>query len=349
MIVSPSPDHLRRVLARWRLADAEVTELRAGLINLTLRVQAPREFYILQRLNPIFRPEIHHDIDAVTGHLARRGLRTPRLVPATDGRLWVEDGGVWRLQTGLRGETVHRVGSPGRAREAGRLLGRFHQALSDCEHCFRFTRQAHDLDRHLAGLRCALQTHRRHPLREAVAPLRDELLALAATLPPAGELPRRVVHGDPKISNILFAGGRALAWVDLDTLGRQELPIELGDALRSWCNRAGEDGDGQRLDLDLYEAALGGYATEAGTLLTGPERAGLVWGLLGVCVELASRFAADALNESYFGWSPQSHPSRGHHNLHRARGQLRLARSVRAQQGDAERRVQRLLGQGLCS
>ena len=49
---------------------------------------------------------------------------------------------------------------------------------------------------------------------------------------------------------------------------------------------------------------------------------------------LALRFAADALNESYFGWSQDVAPTRGEHNLLRAINQLSLARRVAVHRGD---------------
>jgi hypothetical protein len=58
-----------------------------------------------------------------------------------------------------------------------------------------------------------------------------------------------------------------------------------------------------------------------------------------VIVELAVRFGADALNESYFGWRPDKHESRSHHNELRARGQFSLARSFAAQKAEAEKIV----------
>ena len=48
-----------------------------------------------------------------------------------------------------------------------------------------------------------------------------------------------------------------------------------------------------------------------------------------VSLELASRFAADAILDSYFGWDATRFPSRRAHNLVRARGQFSLARCVR--------------------
>jgi hypothetical protein len=43
-----------------------------------------------------------------------------------------------------------------------------------------------------------------------------------------------------------------------------------------------------------------------------------------ISLELAGRFASDALDESYFGWNSQRYSGRGEHNLVRARGQLAL-------------------------
>lgn len=344
------PDLLREVLRHWGLEEAALTPLSDGLINLTLRVESSRGAFVLQRLHPIFRAELHLDIDAITGALAEAGLATPRLVRTRSGALWVEleepparpdeppGRGIWRLQTALPGRTVHRVERPALAAEAGALLGRFHRALESCEHQFRFTRQAHGLTRHRGALAATIAAHPDHRLAEAVRPLAEALFAFVDRRSDLGGLPLRVTHGDPKISNVLFHGpeDRALAWVDLDTLGRLTLPVELGDALRSWCNPQGEDGVEPRLDLGLLEAALSGYARETAGFLTAAERALIVEGVAVIAAELACRFAADALAESYFGWDASRHPGRGEHNLHRARAQLALAESVERQRREAE-------------
>ena len=49
---------------------------------------------------------------------------------------------------------------------------------------------------------------------------------------------------------------------------------------------------------------------------------------LTIALELAARFAADALQESYFGWNAARFGSVSEHNQVRAAGQLRLAESV---------------------
>lgn len=334
---------LARVLARYGLSPEGAARVTEGLIHLTFRVGAPPDGVLVQRVHPIFGPQVHLDIDAVTAHLAERGVATPRLVRTSQGELWVEDDGIWRVQTLLPGRTVERVSSPRVAAAAGRRLGAFHRALSDCDHVFVHRRRVHDVALHERALRSTLDEEAHHPLWPRVAPVAEALLTQVGALGARGGLPQRVLHGDPKISNLLFEGDEATAWVDLDTVGRLDLPTELGDAFRSWCNPVGEDGEAPGLDLVLLEAALRGYALGSDGLVTAPEREQIVEGLLGVCLELGMRFAADALAESYFGWDPERFDSAGEHNLHRARVQLGLARSVGAARIEAEDLVRRCL------
>ncbi len=139
-----------------------------------------------------------------------------------------------------------------------------------------------------------------------------------------------------KFNNILFAGRqppddtRAVCLIDLDTCGPQSLAYELGDAWRSWCNRAGEDDVDARLDLDVFRASLDGYLAGLGRPLAADERSGLLLGVEWISLELAARFAADALAESYFGWDATRFPGRGEHNLVRARGQWSLHQALLA-------------------
>jgi thiamine kinase-like enzyme len=140
----------------------------------------------------------------------------------------------------------------------------------------------------------------------------------------------RLCHGDLKLNNILFAGDappgsqQALCLIDLDTVGPMSLAYELGDAWRSWCNLSGEDDTAARIDMEVFRTSFAGYAAGIERALTEPERRALLGGVEWISLELASRFAADALLENYFGWDAKRFPSRGEHNLLRARGQLAL-------------------------
>jgi Ser/Thr protein kinase RdoA (MazF antagonist) len=269
----------------------------------------------------------------VTEHLVARGLVTPRLLLADDGRPWVDLGerGVWRVMTRVPGVSFDASRGPGQIRAAAGLLARFHGALQTLEHTFVAMRAGvHDTPAHLRHLERMLDEHVADPLHGEVASLAHAIFARVEALPPLTDLPARIVHGDPKLANVLFAGTegeaaeRAVAWIDLDTVGPMPLHLELGDAWRSWCNVAGEDDREARFDLDVFEASLVGYA-EACTLdLRGEEREALVHGLEWITLELSARFAADALARSYFGWDRSRFASAGEHNLVRARGQWSL-------------------------
>ncbi len=328
------------VLASWNLDGASVTPIEIGLINRTFRVDRGGERWILQCLNPLFDPKVHLDIEAITTHLASKGVPTPRLVRTRDGDLWLEREGVWRVLTFLDGRVVARVDSPAIARAAGGLVARFHGALSDLEHPFHFTRPGvHDMAAHRARLVAALGAHPGHPLFDAVAPVADDLLSATEGLSEFKSHPLRIAHGDLKISNVLLdpAGTEAIALIDLDTLARMPLAFEMGDAFRSWCNPGGEDQTDARFDGELFRAAVQGYGAGARGWITRDEGSVFVEATRVIALELSTRFCADALNERYFGWNAARYASRGEHNLVRARGQLALARSIEAQRADLER------------
>jgi Ser/Thr protein kinase RdoA (MazF antagonist) len=336
------------IRAGYRLDAAPVEPVHTGHINRTFRVRRGGETCVLQMLNPIFAPEVHKDIQAVTEWIAARGLPTPRLIPAPGGELWLLDrqGRTWRLLSFIAGRTFLFTDSAQRCREAGRLLGRFHRAVWDCPHRFVFTRLGiHDTPKHLDALREALRTHRTHRLYRPVSKLAEAILEAGTPLAgPGAELPARLVHGDPKISNFVFSdGGQAVALIDLDTLGRMPLSVELGDALRSWCAPQGEE-RGQGISIDFFEAGLRGWFEAIGPL-PGPEEVRAIPAAVArISIELAARFAADALNERYFAYDRERYAAAGEHNLARAESQWGQACSAMTLTARMTEVVEGLLG-----
>jgi hypothetical protein len=327
-----------------------------GLINQTFQVTEPgaggRRF-VLQRINPLFPASIHGNIRAVTAALTRAGLVTPALVETLEGRLCLElpgvgaadqgagawkasgDGepSVWRLMTYVDGVSFDVIAGGEQARAAGALIARFHAALDGLDHAFVGLRGGvHDTPMHLERLRRVIADGQKHRLHADVATLGEHIAEGALQLPPLPSLPPRVCHGDLKFNNVLFAGfapparDTTVCLIDLDTVGPLSLAFEWGDAWRSWCNRAGEDEPEARLDLEIFEASLDGYLTTLGPShgLGRAEREALLLGPEWISLELAARFAADALAESYFGWDPARFAGRGEHNLVRAHGQFSL-------------------------
>lgn len=328
---------IETVMAAWIWPPgARPVDVDKGLINQTSGVAVrDRVVAILQRLNTdIFGADLHRDIEVVTRHLQAKGLTTPRIVPTAAGPLWhtADDGSVWRVLTPVGDRTIHKIVETPDATEAAALVARFHAATADLDHTFHFSRPgAHDTNAHFDRLRTALMLHRSHRLYASVASLADGLLdAWDAWSGPTGEdLPTRIVHGDLKISNVRFSGSEATALIDLDTLANGTIDLELGDAMRSWCNPASENTAETRFDIGIFDAAMQGYSRVPG-VLTDAEWDAIVPGTERICIELAARFAWDALEESYFGFDP-AYGGHGEHSLLRARGQASLAASVREQ------------------
>ncbi len=336
------------VLAHYGLRPRHLEALTGGLINLSLKVGADNgNAYVLQRLHPVFDITVNENLELVARALHARGELTPRLIRTRGNDLAViHEGEVWRLLSHVPGASVAQLHDPAQARAAGELLGRFHATLAEWTVPLPHTRAGvHEPARHLALLVEALRTHPAHRLHAEVARLAEHLFKRIGQLPAWPTTPVRLVHGDPKISNLLFdADGRGLCMVDLDTLARGPLVPELGDAFRSWCNPGPEDARKAGFSLPLLDAALAGYAVQMREHLTLEERLSVVAGTETVYLELAARFAADALAEAYFGWAPERFASRGDHNLARARNQLAAAGALAGQASAAEALVARHLG-----
>ena len=342
-LVPPPP-----VLAAFDLERASLVRATSGLMNPTWYAHSRGgAALVLQRVNPIFSAEVNIDIAAVTEHLAKKGLLTPRLVPTRDGALWFEHEGVWRTLTRIDGVCHDALRRATQARAAGCIVAEFHRAVSDLDHRFRNRRLGvHDTAKHLHNLREALVEHRAHRHFAVIEPLAERVLEAAAALPPLPATPDRIVHGDPKISNLLFAHGRdrALCLIDLDTLAHMPVALELGDALRSWCNPATEDAASARFVRPFFDAAIEGYAESAQGFLARAEWSTIPLGALTITVELASRFCADALRESYFGWNRARYESASAHNQARVRGQLLLAEGIRDELDELEERTAKAFG-----
>ena len=123
------------VLAAFGLEPASLVRATSGLMNPTwFATSHDGAALVLQRVNPIFSAEVNVDIAAVTEHLGKKGLLTPRLVPTREGALWFEHDGIWRVLTRIDGVCHDALERPSQARAAGRIVADFHRAVSDLDH-----------------------------------------------------------------------------------------------------------------------------------------------------------------------------------------------------------------------
>lgn len=300
-----------------------------GLIHQTYRVRASRGSFVFQRLHPVLASDaIGKDFFVVTTYLNDKGFPAPKCVLSSRLKVLTKDGDghVWRVQTFLDGKTYTSVRDPKIAREAGAMFGLFHKTLAGLRYEFKSRKVLHETEKIFDAFTKVARRHWKSPLMADVAAdvafVSQEMNKVL--LPKT--LPLRAVHGDPKISNVLFdAAGKACGVVDLDTCNRRPLLVEAGDMFRSWCGLE-EDDPENVFRLEIFKAGWKGYAANA--TMTSRERRLVPLSVATITLELASRFLADYFDDSYFGWDSSRYESRRAHNLARARGQLALYRDI---------------------
>jgi Ser/Thr protein kinase RdoA (MazF antagonist) len=338
---------------------AGITRLKAGNVNdsFLVRLTGRDEKIILQRINDkVFQKPvlIMENLRTVADHVASRirqdrsmaGRRweVVRIFRSRDGRDYVVDAqhGCWRGIAFIAGAIGYeKVAGPEQAREAGRALGLFHRLVADLSpaslhdplpgfHSTPGYLQHYDAvvatvdQQYSAASRFCAEFIARQRHRAAV--LEDAACRKI--------LPLRIIHGDPKLSNILFdiVTNRAIAMIDLDTVKPGLIHYDIGDCLRSCCNPLGEEtGDIEQVyfDLDLARHILTGYLEEAGSMLTDGDIAYLYDAVYLLAFELGLRFFTDYLaGNVYFKIEHQEQ------NLSRALVQFALAASIEKQEED---------------
>lgn len=361
---------LRAVAASFAL-DGEIraiTPLGSGNVNDTFLVQTTERRYVLQRLNTeVFRqPELvmgnlqrlsahvqNRLAEARTDWLAGRRWELPQVVCSrADGQAWhcCTSGGFWRTLTHVGdARSVDVIETRSQARELGWGLGVFHQLISDLPvdnladtlEGFHITPRYLE-DYHRALVRTAVPNTALAQECVAFIRAREDFVSVLERAKARGDLPLRPIHGDPKINNMLIDAdsGAAVALIDLDTVKPGLLHYDIGDCLRSCCNRLGEeslDFEAVRFDLDLAAAILEGYLAVAGDLLSAKERDYIADAARLISFELGLRFFSDHLaGNRYFKADHLEH------NLHRAVVQFRLTASIEAQEHELRGLVARL-------
>ena len=308
--------------------------------------------YLHQRINRKVFADVDglmHNVERVTRHLEERGemasggFHVLRLVPTRAGESWLRHAsGCWRTYDFIENtESFDLCAGPQQAYQAASAFGRFQACLRDLDPAeLRVTiPRFFDAPHRLVQLEEARARASADRLCQATAELefvdaRRELAPAFERLLAAGRVPRRIVHGDTKLNNVLFdrATGEAVSVVDLDTCMPAWSLYDFGDLVRftaATCAEDERDLSRARMDLGLYRALAEGYLEHAGAFLTRQEielmplAARLVTFMLGV------RFLTDHLaGDVYF------RVARPGHNLDRARVQLAIVASMEASEAE---------------
>ncbi len=356
-----------RALASQFVAEGEIVTVEPlgnGNINSTFLVTvqaAEKSRFVLQKINArVFRrPDLVIQNMVVLGEHLRdlaemRSPRweTPHIISTVEGQhFWQDEAGdYWRAISFIENcQVLETVETLAHAREVGYGLAMFHRLISNLsvEKLADTIEDFHVTPSYLKCYQKALQKYQDN-LRTGLAI--DRALAQPQTIAYCvefiearqgwahilekakadGHLCLRPIHGDPKVNNIMLSqDGRAVSLIDLDTLKPGLVHYDIGDCLRSSCNRLGEETQNWEqvvFDTVLAKAMLEGYLSLAKDFLTDQDYLYIYDSIRLIAFELGLRFFTDYLSGNvYF---KVKHPT---HNLTRALVQFKLTESIEAQ------------------
>ncbi len=323
----------------------------SGHIHRTYRVEMPGKRYLLQQFNhAVFaKPlEVAANVGKVYKHLIGSNLPQAILTPVYtrhgESFFISKTGQYWRIFEFIEGGyALEKAETPVHAYMTGKAFGAFAAALHGLNpsqlyetipgfhdsvarwHAFQEVRAADPVGR----------------VKETVAEI-DALKSHHSIFFQVKNLilPRRVVHNDAKIGNVLFTkeSGEVLAVTDWDTIMPGTILADFGDLVRSIVNPLEEDDPntaGVFFRLEYFEALCRGFLAETTELLSGTEKENLVLGAQWIILEQALRFLHDHLaGDVYY---PVRYKG---HNLARARNQIALFQSAIAQESAMRRTVE---------
>ena len=331
----------------------EISPLGSGNINDTFLVtkNEPEAVpFVLQKINThVFtQPElVMHNIAVFSEHTQKkkpsfdRRWELPSIIKTTSNQNYLrsEDNSFWRAISFIpNSESVDAIGNKREAREIGIALGIFHDLISDLapERLADTLPGFHITPDYLQQYQRSLASEKVKDSPEKQFCLqfindRPELPFILEDAKSAGKLPMRLMHGDPKVNNILFdkTTSQSVSVIDLDTVKPGLIHYDIGDCLRSGCNLMGEETPNWEqvsFNLDLCEYILSGYLQATKGFLTDFDYEYIYPAIRVISFELGLRFFSDYLaGDVYF---KVKHPE---HNLHRALVQFQLTQSIENQ------------------
>ncbi|MEH2447507.1 MAG: aminoglycoside phosphotransferase family protein [Nostoc sp.] len=340
--------------AQW----GKVTDVKAfgsGNINDTFLVtldSSEEQHFVLQRINTqVFRQPklIMENMRTFTEHVHKRlqhiplnrRWEVPRVLLTKDAQdHWRDaDGSFWRAISFIEGSQSFDTMRGSHAKEIGYALGMFHNLISDLpSEKLADTLQGFHITplylQHYEEVLAKTSVRKSAEVNYCLQFVSDRqtFAHILENAKAEGKLPLRLMHGDPKINNVMFdtATQQAVSIIDLDTVKPGLVHYDIGDCLRSGCNPAGEETENWEsiyFDTDLCQGIVKGYLSVAKAFLTENDYAYIYDAIRLIAFELGLRFFADYLaGNIYF---KVKHPE---HNLARAIAQFKLTQSIESQE-----------------
>ena len=301
------------VLSQFNLKDVQKIEnLSGGIVNLTYKITTPKGKFIVQRLSKIFDERLIEDYLKLQEFLHENKFNVPKLVQNKDkGHFLIDDGRIWRIFENIEHDNVSSINEDA-AFEAGKALGKFHQALSSFDHQPKFNiKDFHDARKIIKRLNLIAEEDMNAIKYNEIKTHHEFIINNIKKHYLPEDLPKTIIHGDPKFENFLFKGNKVAAMIDFDTVMLANELIDIGDALGSWCCK-----DGSQFDENVFNTAVEGYMKGNNVNYSIDEMKNA---MALITLELAARFLIDYFEESYFEWDKENYSNAAEHNKERCK------------------------------
>lgn len=320
-------------------AIVEIMENSLGLINNTYVLRSGSEKFILQKINTnVFNNPIQlmENIYLITNHINNLNKISLEIIKNKQGSLLVEsDGDFWRAFKFIKSQVFLKIDDSSLIIECANCLANFHKDFS----VFPF-KKLHTVipnfhntpvifDRFKEMLLHTSESNKIECVSQINYVLSKENdCKIIHNLILKKEIPLRVCHNDPKISNILFdSKKKAICLIDLDTVMSGTILSDISDAIRTCCvSQSEEEIDLEKVffKFDYFEIFIKSYLKVNYDNLNKIELSNLVFSVELIFLEQGIRFLSDYFNgNKYFKVNHQKH------NLLRANNQLKLSKEIR--------------------
>jgi aminoglycoside phosphotransferase (APT) family kinase protein len=294
-----------------------VEPMGAGLINQSYRItsQYSGESFLLQMINKNVFPEpekVQYNYELIWKFLSEEQkdlyLPEPKYFTDTDSLFVDSKNNYWRVFEFIYGSYTPEKFTAKQARSAAKVFAWFTSSLAGfvAEDLEIVIPGFHDLGLRFKQFKTALHSGEKERITNAEQLIeeltkRERYASLHDVFIESDEFPKRVMHHDAKISNVLFDTDtdNLVSLVDFDTVMPGYFFSDLGDMIRTMAcpvDEASTEFNKIAIRKTYYQAIIGGYTSFMEDDLTTSEKKYIHYSGLIMIYMQALRFLADYLN-----------------------------------------------------
>jgi Ser/Thr protein kinase RdoA (MazF antagonist) len=326
----------------------------AGLIHQTFFIEIGKRGFILQGFNSnVFkhpdRIEKNLSLLSKSGDLTQLPFQIPFPILNRKGSGMVEfQGKLYRLFDFVEGKTLQQINDLSQAKKAAEAyalfskwadsfpLNQFEETIPNFHRLELRFQRLEDIAKSAANLNSEEQQILDFYLNQKE--LVEEYLQITS------KIPQRLTHNDTKINNLIFSTDltKVAAVIDLDTIMPGYLLYDFGDLVRTVASaeeETSQNWENQKVLLPILEKLLEGYWAGAADLMSEKEAKSLLIGGEVMTCLMGVRFFTDHLEGNvYYNVDYQEQ------NLHRAKNQMILLKSIQANRGKIKKVFSEITG-----